>query len=169
MQTPTVAVRIGPCACPGEPHPDGEVVNLRERLTLSQGIQLQSAILEASKSRLGGPAATGVLSEQYLLVGVESWNLVGMDGPIPVTPETIAEHLLSDFERGNVASNQADELYAERYILPLVQRATNSSPSTTTDESTSPTSDGGTTEPPTPSEPSWTSHTPTDVIELTSV
>jgi hypothetical protein len=165
----TVAVRIGPCACPGAPHEDGDVVNLRERLGLAQGVQLQSAIISAGQSGLSAPAITGVLGEQYLIVGVESWNLVDDKGKaIPVTPEMITEHLLSDFERGTVAADKADELYATRYVVPLVNRAANSSPSTTTGGPTSVIRNGGGTKRHRPSKQSSTTTTEMAVTATTS-
>jgi len=169
MQSPTVAVRIGPCACPGAPHEEGDVVNLREKLGLAAGVQLQSSIIAASNSGLSGPAVTGILGEAYLLVGVESWNLVDDKGQaIPVTPQSITDQLLSDFERATVAADKADDLYATRYVVPLVNRVANSSPSTTTGGPTSVIRNGGGTKRHRPSKQSSTTTTEMAVTATTS-
>ena len=36
-----ISVNIGPCTCPGEPHPDGDVLELREKLSLAQGLAVR--------------------------------------------------------------------------------------------------------------------------------
>src|SRR5688500_7489614 len=98
MQPTSVAVPIGPCQCSGTPHEDGDVVELRERLGLAQGVQVQTVIVAARQQDQPVEVITGLLSEAYIRVGVSGWNLTDEQGkPLPVTRETIEDRLLSDF------------------------------------------------------------------------
>lgn len=138
MTSERVPVPIGPCACPGTPHTDGDVVELRTRLGLSAGVQLQRLIVEARQNRPDSIELTGKLAESYLLVGVAGWNLVDEAGrPVPVTPDTIQAQLLADFSRSAELADKADELYMGPVLGPLVKRAASLSPTTTTAGSTS--------------------------------
>jgi hypothetical protein len=169
MQSPTVAVPIGPCSCPGTPH-EHDSVDLRSKLGLAAGTMLQRLIVEANQSRPDAAELTGQLSEAYLRVGVVGWSFVDEKGkPVPVTPATLREYLLDDFERAIAVADAADDLYKVPVLGPLVLRAANSSPTTTTSESTSPTPRGGTPKRPRRSKPSSTSTTATGVTAMTSV
>jgi hypothetical protein len=160
MQPTSVAVPIGPCQCSGTPHEDGDVVELRERLSLAQGTQVQTVIIMARNAGQAPEIVTGLLAEAYLRVGVMAWNLVDDKGkPLPVTPDTIEERLLSDFSVGTLVSDRADELYAATVVLPLVQAAARPSHTTTTNGSTS-ARNGGSSKRPTRSKRSSTSTSP---------
>jgi hypothetical protein len=140
---PTTSVNVGSCRCAGEPHPDGDTVELRPKLGLAEGVRLQAAVVDAKQRGLDAPAVTGLLAESYLLVGVTGWNLVDEQGKaLPVTPETIQSELLSDFTRAAPVSDAADALYREVAIGFLVKQAASLSRSTTTNGSTSPTGGG---------------------------
>lgn len=157
-----------PCPCPGTPHPDGDTVGLREKLGLAAGIALQRMVINANQNRPDAEELTGKLAEGYLLHGVEDWTLVNEDGrPIPVTDITIRKWLLEDFATAAPIADQADGLYMAAVLLPLVNRAQTSSPSSPTNGSTSrPRS--GTSKRPKPSKPSSTTTTPTDSTDKTS-
>jgi hypothetical protein len=137
MQSPTVAVPIGPCSCPGEPHTEGDYVELRTKLGLAAGTMLQRLVVEANQNRGDNAAITGKLAEAYLLVGVAGWSFVDEAGPVPVNPMTIQDLLLDDFARSATLADKADDLYLGPVLLPLVNRAATSSPTTTTSASTS--------------------------------
>lgn len=158
-----------PCPCPGTPH-EADTVELREKLDLASGIAIQRLVIDANQAGTGLGAAelTGILSEGYLLYGVEAWSLVTDQGhPVPVTRDTIRTHLLSDFSLAAPVAEAADGLYMAAVILPLVKRAGNSSPTSRTNGSTSP-RPRGTPKPRKRSKPSSTTTTLTDTIEGTS-
>jgi hypothetical protein len=145
-------------------------VELREKLDLRSGMAVQRLIIEANAAGrgLGAAELTGILSEGYLLFGVEAWSFVGDQGmPLPVTQETIRSVLLADFSIAAPVAEAADGLYMGPVILPLVNRAKNSSPSTLTNGSTSP-RPRGTPKNPKRSKRSSTTTTLTDVTEETS-
>lgn len=134
-------VNIGECQCPGAPHPEGDVVELRDRLGLAAGIAVQKLIIEANtaENRLDTARLTGLMAEGYLLHGVMGWNLVDENGPIPVSEATIRSQLLEDFTRGEKAADAADDLYSLAVLAPLLTRVNKSLPPSRTRGSTSPT------------------------------
>ena len=177
-----IEVNIGACQCPNTPHADGDVVRLRERLGLAAGIAVQKLIIEANTAdnNIEGARRTGLMAEGLLLYGVESWNLVGLDGhPLPVSPETIRVQLLDDFERGQVASEKADDLYSLAVLSPLLKQVRTLSPPSPRDGSTSATgssekakaaspSTRSSRKPPKRSKPSSITSTQTGAITVTS-
>jgi hypothetical protein len=150
-----------PCPCPGQPHPDGDTVSLREKLGLAAGIAVQRLVIDANQNRPDTAELAGRLAEGYLLYGIEAWTLVGEGGgAVPVNETTIRARLLSDFATAAPIADAADGLYMAAVILPLVNRAQTSSPSTPTNGSTSrPRS--GTSKRPKLSKPSSITTTPT--------
>lgn len=157
------------CPCPGTPH-ESDTVELREKLDLASGIAVQRLIIDANQAGTGLGAAelTGLLSEGYLLYGVESWSFVGEQGhPVPVTKDTIRSVLLSDFTLAAPVAEAADDLYMSAVILPLVNRAVSSSLTTPINGSTSH-RPLGTRSRPKRSKPSSTSTSRTDATEETS-
>lgn len=83
------------------------------------------------------------LAESYLLEGIAEWNLVGADGPLPVTPDLIRSQLFTNYGRAEAAADKADDLYRPAVLDPLLQRALSSLPATPTSESTSATNGHG--------------------------
>lgn len=159
-----------PCPCPGTPHPDGDTVYLKDKLDLHDGIAVQHLIIAANQptDRMDAAHLTGVLAEGYLLYGVEAWTLVDEEGhTIPVTQESIRGRLLSDFASAAPVAEKADDLYMASVILPLVKRASMSSPSTPTNGSTS-VPPAGTPKTPKRSKRSSTTTIPTAGTEQTS-
>jgi hypothetical protein len=118
------------------PHEE-DIVELRLKLGLAAGTQLQRLIVEANQNRSDNAELTGKLAEAYLLVGVVGWNLVTEAGPTPVTPETIRTQLLDDFSRSAELADKADSLYMGPVLSPLVRRAATSSRTSSTTASTS--------------------------------
>ena len=160
-----------PCPCPGTPHPDGDTVELREKLGLAAGIAVQRLVIEANTSTRSMEAAelSGVLAEGYLLHGVEAWTLIDENGSlVPVTKDTIRARLLADFSVAAPVAEAADGLYMAAVILPLVKKAERSSPTTPTNGSTS-ANQGGSRPRPKRSKPSSTTTTLTVATETTSI
>ena len=169
MNNELIPVPVGECRCPDAPHPDGDIVYLRPRLGLAAGVMVQSVVTEAS-TRVPRPVTaeiTAALVETYVLHGVADWNLASGDVPVPVTHETITEHLLNDYTRAEAVANKADDLYTGPILGPLLNGARNSSPATSTNGSTSVTVVGP-RKPRKRSKPSSTSTTPTAATATTT-
>jgi hypothetical protein len=136
------------CICPpkgdGETrHPDGDTVSLRERLDFRQALTARNAflVLKAEDPDASTAEVLAVLTETYLLLGIESWTVQDARGkPVPVSKAAIRELLLTHPDQAMVVGDEADTLYSEAVISPLVARASNSSPTTPTAVSTSATS-----------------------------
>ena len=138
-------------------------VTLFDRLDFNRATTVTKAIAfidnDDAESRAARVLAT--LSEYYVLMGVQSWTY-----PEDVTTTNIRKRLLEHPEVGIVVE-AADELYQEQILLPLLARASSSSPPSQTDASTSPTPPGA-KRPRKHSKPSLTSITPMDDTGTTS-
>lgn len=159
------------CLCP----PDGtrheaDTVTLKDTLSFHEALSIRN---DAGLVRLNDPSATegeilATLTESYVLFGVESWSLLDEKRkPLPPSKANIRAYLLTDTEAAMVVADVADGLYAEKVVLPLLMRASSSSPPTPTGGSTSARKDS----PPTPlrrSSRSSTSTSPTDATETTT-
>jgi hypothetical protein len=114
------------CICPGSPH-EQDTIYLRPKLGLSGGVALQGLLLRTIKEspQLGFDADLlgGIMSEGYLVNGIVGWTLVDEDGqPVPVTPQTIGNKLLLDFEVAEPIASMADDLYYEPVLAPLLKK-----------------------------------------------
>jgi hypothetical protein len=133
------------CICPpkadGEPrHPDGDTVTLRERLGFREALTARNAflVLKQEDPEASTAEVLAVLTETYLLLGIEAWSVVDAKGkPLPVSRSAIRELLLSDPNVATPIGDEADALYSAVVIEPLVARASNSSRTTPTPTSTS--------------------------------
>lgn len=161
-----------PCTCPakpgGERPHETDTITFRPALTPREAFAISRDI---AIEQMGGPISGGdvlaILSEQYVLRGVESWTCVDADGkPLTVTKATIRERLLSDIRTMSIVADEADDLYSEAVTLPLVLMASSSSQPSPTEESTSATTDSGST-PRTPSTLTSITTIPTADIETT--
>lgn len=166
------------CVCPPRAggqtrHPNGDTVTLRPRLGFKEAIACRKSIQmlyeEDDTPDMGEVLAS--FTESYIVYGIESWTLEDEDGkPLPVDRPHIRAFLAEHIEEAAVVGDEADGLYTQAVMLPLLVRALSSSPPTPTDESTS-AGTGSTSSsetPPTPSSPSSTSTSQTDDIETTS-
>lgn len=165
-------VRI-PCICPPKGddvrHPDGDIVTLRQTLGFQGVVTLRYAVQVVKENDPNASVAQilGVLSEHYILAGVESWTVVDEKGkPLPVTPTELRERLLTNLDAAMTVADVADDLYLA-VMLPLLSRASTPSPPSPTNESTSPTS-GSSDTPRKPSKRSSISTIPTAATETTS-
>ena len=164
------------CICPplaGETrHPDGDTVTLRPKLDFVTAATIQHTIsvVRLEDRQVDIEEILGRLTQAYVKYGVESWTIVDADGkPVPVNPGTVEDVLFADITASMMVGDEADELYSGAILLPLLKRASMSSPDTLTpDETSPPTSSQGNPEPPTPLRPSSTGTTQTDDTETTS-
>ena len=160
-----------PCICPpkadGTPRHEHDTVTLRDKLDFRQATSIRNAVAfaKAEDDEVGPADLLATLTEGYILQGVESWSLQGVDDKgrpfaLPVTKPNIREKLLSDPLLAEDIGDAADELYGKAILLPLLSRALASSPPTPTTGSTSARKRGPRT-PRKPSRPSSTSTTQT--------
>ena len=165
--TDLIAVRVGDCACPDQPHADGDFVHLRPKLSWRhvQAIKWDVMILkERSTAALPVSEIMGILSEGYLLYGIADWNLT-----VPLTRESVQTEILENIDRAILVSDQADELYGPQVMLPLASLGSKSSPGTSINGSISPTN-GSSPKRPKRSSRSSTSTSPTEgTATITSV
>lgn len=167
----SVPVRID-CICPSGVHPDGDTVNLRDRLDFQQASTCRNAVrLLYGDGSQGAPMEGEILAAltvAYLFVGIESWTVLGEDGkPLPVTRMAITDRLMADDVAAETVGDVADGLYSAKVVLPLGVMASRSLRATQTPDSTS-APKASPTELPKPSSPSLTSTTPTAVTGKTT-
>lgn len=159
------------CVCPtaGDVrHPDGDVVTLRERLDFRSALTARNAIVVLKTEDPDAPAGEvlAALTETYLLVGIESWTFVDARGkPVPVSRAAVRAFMDEHQEAAMSLGDEADGLYNEAVVGPLVRKASNSSPPTPIGASTSAKGGGSPRKRP---KPSSTSTSPTDVTERMS-
>jgi hypothetical protein len=163
-----------PCICPlkeGQPRHATDTITLRERLGFTASLAAQNAVyvLKSEDPDASTADVLAVLTEAYLLSGIETWSVVGVDDkPIEPTKPAIRELLLPRLDVAMVVAEAADDLYRDAVLAPLVAKASTSSPPTQTDESTSPTSTSE-EQNQNHSSPSSISTTPMDDTETTSL
>lgn len=143
------------CVCPpkadGSPRHEGDTVTLRDTLgfvatqTARNAIHLARSDAREQGVDLDAAYALALLTEQYLMLGVTAWTLVDEKGKaVPVGRATVRA-FLEDPDADDVVSlvsDEADGLYAEKVMLPLLAAAASSSRPTPT-VSTSPTPGNG--------------------------
>jgi len=162
------------CVCPpkaGETrHPDGDTVTLRPKLDFRSALTARNTIVVLKSEDPDATTADilAALTETYLIVGIESWSLTDERGKaLPVSRVAIRDLMDRHPEAAMIIGDEADELYSEAVIAPLVARAQNSSPPTPINASTSATN-GSSPKPRKPSRPSSTFTTPTAGTERMS-
>ena len=136
----TVACLCPPNAAGGVRHPAGDEITLREHLDFRGSLAARKAFIFVKAEDAGASSADilAVMTETYLLYGIESWTLVDAKGvPVPVTKTAIRETLMSRVDRALDVADAADALYSEEVLLPLMATASASSPPTPMAESTS--------------------------------
>jgi hypothetical protein len=162
-----------PCAprADGSPrHPEGDEVTLRETLDFRSVTAIRHGIslLEREEGNAYTAEILAVLTEGYVLHGIEAWTLVDDHGkPLPVSRQAIRDAVLADVGIASVVGDAADTLYGEKVLLPLLARASRSSQPSPTGRLTSPPT-ASQTRRPRPSRPSSTSTSPTAATVATS-
>lgn len=167
MTDSLIPVEVGACRCPGAPHPDGDIVYLRPRLTLHGGMVAQRKIIDLAGGQADNDEIMASLAEVFCLYGVADWTFADADGAaVDVTEAAIRSLLLSDFTLGFTVSDRAADLYTSELLDPLVARASKSSrPMRTSGSTSAPNGSSGTRRK--PSKQSSTTTIPTDATETT--
>ncbi len=118
-----IPVRFRDCACPGTPHPDGDIAELRPYLDYVGGAEALASVTaydDDGNSRLRDisewPEHIGPV---FIRRGVVAWNVEDEDGPVPVTREAL-EALR--WEDAYELADRADDLYGGQVLAPLVKR-----------------------------------------------
>ena len=127
----TIPVRFRDCTCPGTPHPDGDIAELRPYLDYPGGAEALAAI-----QSVGDDTArfAEVLGPVFIRRGVVAWNLLDEDGePVPVTREALDS---LRWEDAYELADKADDIYGGQVLAPLVKRMATSSPTGRTNGST---------------------------------
>lgn len=162
------------CVCPpaagGPRHPGGDTVVLREKLDFRSALTVRNAIIMAKQDDpdMDAPEILALLTEKYLLLGIESWSLTDAKGKkVEPTRDAIRAFTQEHPDEAMEVGDAADALYSAAVILPLVERASKSSPTSPTNGSTSPTT-GSPPALPKPSRRSSTSTIPMADTDMTS-
>jgi hypothetical protein len=161
-----------PCLCPpkdGEPRHPEDTVTLRDKLGFRgvTTIRWAVALLKENDADASVADVLAVLTENYVMAGVEAWTIVDDKGkPVEVTPAALRDILLDDPIASQIVADAADDLYLA-VMLPLLNRASMSSPPSRKTRSTS-AGTGSSRKRPRPSKPSSISTIPTVVTETTS-
>ena len=163
------------CPCPAKPdggtrHPDGDTVTLKETLDFRSvtAIRTNISMLEDG-SNIGDIMAT--LTEGYLVYGIAAWSFVDEKGkPLPVSRAAITDILLADIGAAAIVGDAADDVFGEKVLLPLLNRAGTSSPPSPMEPTSvrPPASTQSSDRPPRRSKPSSISTIPTDATGTTS-
>jgi hypothetical protein len=163
-----------PCVCPkkadGTQRHETDTVTLRERLDFRAGLTARNTVIIIKQEDPEANAADILagLTEVYLLVGIESWTLQDARGkPLEVNRANVRQLMAEHPDEAMTIGDEADGLYSEAVIAPLVKRALTSSSSTPTTGSTSRTT-GSVPVPLKRSKRSSTTTTPTDATERMS-
>jgi hypothetical protein len=162
------------CVCPPTStgdvrHPKGDRVELRETLDFRSARSARTAIIFAKQEDpdIGVAELQTILTESYILFGIESWTIVDAKGKrVEVSRAAIRSFMEEHWEAADTVCDAATNLYNEKVVDPLVRRASALSQPTPTDASTSATP--GPTPRQKPSRRSSTSTIRMDGIETTS-
>jgi len=128
-----IPVRFRDCSCPGTPHPDGDVAELRPFLDYPGGAEALAAIQKAGDDT---DRFAELLGPVFIRRGVVSWNLLDAEGePVPVTREALDG---LRWEDAYELADRADDIYGAQVLAPLVRRMSNSSKNGRTSGSTRP-------------------------------
>jgi len=156
------------CRCPGEHGKD--TITFFDRLDFRRATTVAKALsfIDNTDPVTRPAEVLAVLSEYYLLYGIESWTLVGSDRKkLEVNQASIRSELLEHPDVGMLV-DAADAQYQAQVLLPLVRKAASSSQPSPTDESTSPTPPSTERSTPRRSRRSSISTIPTAATEATS-
>lgn len=132
-----------PCVCPPvegrSRHEAGDTVTIRDRLDFKSASAIRSSLAFGTSDDQAARTLEllALLTESYVMFGVESWTLVDEGGPVPVSHAAIRRFLLDgNVEAASLVAEVADQAYSDVVLLPLVNRASTSSPRTPTNGST---------------------------------
>jgi hypothetical protein len=115
-------VRVRDCACPGEPHPEGDIVYLAAKLPFQGGlIANQQAIAQAEAVRKGDTnQLQNLWLETFVRFGARDWNFLDAEGnPIPFD----VEELLADYSLALPVAEKANDLgYGDAAMAPFLRQ-----------------------------------------------
>lgn len=137
-----------PCLCPpidGQPRHESDSVTLREKLDFRTTVTLRKVVQwERLQDEAGVADVLGALMESYLLHCITAWSVVDAKGkPVEPSRGNIRRLLLEDDAAATLVSDEADALYSDKVLLPLVNPTSTSSPGMPTNGSTSATNGNG--------------------------
>ena len=159
-----------PCICAGTPH-EQDTIYLREKLGFRavSAIKYQILIAKGEDPGMSAGEVIGLLSEQYLLSGIEAWTLLDAEAqPIQVNRQSITAEILGRPEVALEIADKADDLYAQTVMLPLLGLGWKSSPDGQSNGSTSATN-GSSRKPRKRSKRSSTTTTQTgDIVKISA-
>ena len=123
------------CVCPPKAdgsakHPNGDTITLRERLDFRSALTARNTVILLKQEDEDASVADVLasLTEVYLLMGIKSWTLTDAKGKaIEPNRTTIRAFMDEHPDAAMAAGDEADGLYSEAVILPLVARASASS------------------------------------------
>lgn len=135
-----VEVPIGECRCPESPHPDGDVVFLRDKPDMDMGLAARGVL--AQKQGFVGEAEAAFYSV-FVRHGVVAWNVLNDKGePVPLTHANILDRL-TWAEGGAIVAVRATVLYQDAVLDPLALANAALMPRSHINGSTSPTPTSG--------------------------
>ena len=181
------------CPCAGTPHAEGDTVSLKDKLDSVAGLAIKYSVAQkTTEMREAGQISpegeitdeaiswllVAFINQRYLIYGVQSWTLVDADGKkLPPTPANLRSFMEDHPAEAMQVGDEADSLYAEAVMLPLLKVAASSSRPGQTNGLTSPmkpssTESNGSSHSPKstrkPSSPSLTESSTTTAIAPTS-
>lgn len=126
-----IPVDLEGCLCENTPH-DHDTVWLWAELTPDGGLAAQAVVNRGAPDTA---VLEGLIGRIWLQHGISRWTFVdGKGNDIPPNPWNIA-HL--DWEVARPVAEKANDLYAEKFLRPLVARMSGSSRNGRTGRSTS--------------------------------
>jgi hypothetical protein len=154
-----------------EPRHAHDTITFRDRLDFRGGMVIRKAItmLKVEDPDSGAAEVLAAMSEHYMLEGISGWTIVDEKGKPVEASKTAIREFINDHQDivFDDLVDEADNLYAEQVLLPLVRRAQTSSPPSPTEPSMS--AETGLEETPRkPSRRSSTSTTRTNGITTTT-
>ena len=138
-----------PCPCPPKddgPRHESDTVTLRARLDFHQATSITNGVnfIDNDDEKSRAAEVLAVLTEGYVLHGIEKWTLRDVSNkPVELKKSNIRRFILDRPDIYPAVVEAADGLYNEAVLLPLVARASSSTPTSPTTASTSPKRGGG--------------------------
>jgi hypothetical protein len=132
-------VRLDECLCPDQGHADGDTIRLRSTLDFQsvRAVRYASVIAQQDDPEASVASLMAVISEGYIMHGVESWTLEDHGKPIEPTKANVRQYLLTNIVAAQWVSDFADALYQPQVMLPLARLAERSLRLSQTNGSTS--------------------------------
>lgn len=130
MVSENVEVRVRDCACPGTPHPDGDVVYMTPTVGLELGMaaemDMQSVGAIPDDRKVNALMAKWGVT--YVLYGAVGWNFEQVDDrgrrePVPFDVNV----LLADYLLGKPVADKGADLYGPTVMAPFLEAATKAS------------------------------------------